>query len=223
MARTPTRPARDDVSADELRDYDSIADRFKDVDLDATTTVEAEFDALLASPPLAAALSRFGKTLMKLGGRPGTWSFADHEFIDCVLSFELGYHGFLAFHGPQAVAEGVRPEALIALRRGAADALTEDERLCVRFVKAAAAGTLDDELWDAMRVRLGSERGVVEYTFFVLFLQLHIRLHQAFDIHQFSETQLDDLLGALAAGTYTLPRSIASGTYASYSDYTAAD
>jgi hypothetical protein len=223
MSRTPRRPSRDDVPAEERADYDFIVDRFKDVDLDETTTVEDEFDALLHSPPLAAALSRFGKTFMKLGGRPGTWTFADHEFIDCILSFELGYPGFLAFHAPQAVAEGVRPEALLALRHGDLDALTDDERVCVDFVRAAAGGTLGDAQWSRMRERLGSERGVVEYTFFVLFLQLHIRLHQAFDIPQFSEAQMDELLQGLKDGTRALPASIADGSYRSYSDYATAD
>ena len=223
MPRTPTRPDRDDIIAEERADYDHIIERFRNVDLDETTTVENEFDALLVSPPLAGAVSRFGKVFMKMGGRPGTWSFADHEFIDCILSFELGYHGFVAFHGPQAVAEGVRPEALLALRRGDLDALTDDERLCVDFVHATARGTLDDALWNRMLERFGTERGVVEYTFFVLYLQLHIRLHQAFDIPQFSEAQLDALLQALADGTHELPASVARGSYGSYSDYAAAD
>jgi hypothetical protein len=223
LPRTPRRPSRDEVPADELADYDFVVDRFRDVELDQTTTVEDEFDALLASPPLAALLSRFGKSFMKLGGREGTWSFADHEFVDCILSFELGYRGFLAFHAPQAVAEGVRPEALIALRHGDDDALTEDERTSVEFVRAVAAGSVDDALWHRMRERFGSERGVVEYTFFVLFLQLHIRLHQAFDIPQFSEAQMDELLQSLKEGEQELPASIATGSYGSYSDYASGD
>jgi hypothetical protein len=223
VPRTPTRPARDAVPADERADYDFIVDRFRTVELDETTTVEDEFDALLVSPPLAAALSRFGKTFMKLGGRSGTWSFADHEFIDCVLALDLGYRGFLAFHAPQAVAEGVRPAALQALRAGDLDRLTDDERLCVAFIRAAAHGTMSDELWARMCDRLGSERGAVEYTFFVLFLQLHIRLHQALDIPQFTEEQMDQLLADLAAGTHPLPASVATGAYATYSDYASKD
>lgn len=223
MSRCPSRPARDAVPADERADYDFIVDRFRTVDLDDTTTVQNQFDAMLVSPPLAADLSRFGKKLMKLGGRAGTWSFADHEFIDCVLALDLGYHGFLAFHAPQAVAEGVRPEALRAVRSGDLDRLTDDERLCADFIRAAAHGAMTDDLWTRMRARLGSERGMVEYTFFVLFLQLHIRLHQALDIPQFTEEQMDQLLTDLAAGTHPLPASVGGGTYGSYSDYSSED
>jgi hypothetical protein len=223
MSRMPTAPGRDEIEPDELADYDLMIDRFKDVVLDETTTVQKEFGALLVSPPLAAALTRFGKTFMKLGGRPTTWSYADHEFMDCVLSYELGYHGFLAFHGPQAVAEGVRPEALVALRHNRLDALTDDERLCVDFILATSRGTMTDDLWQRMLERMGSERGAVEFTFFILFLQLHIRLHQALDIPQFSEAQMDELLARLVDGTEPLPASIGTGQYGAYSDYQTVD
>ena len=223
MSRMPMRPDREDVPADERADYDFIVGRFATVDLAETTTVQDEFDALLVSPPLAAGLSRFGKSFMKLGGRPGTWSFADHEFIDCVLALELGYHGFLAFHAPQAVSEGVRIDAIEAVRRGELERLTPDELLSVEFIRATARGEMDDELWKRMYERFGSERGVAEYTFFILFLQLHIRLHQAFDIPQFTIAELDRMLEALKAGTHPLPVSIATGQYGSYSDYRTED
>jgi alkylhydroperoxidase/carboxymuconolactone decarboxylase family protein YurZ len=72
------------------------------------------FGALLQPPPLAATLVRFG-TGIRQGQLRGTYTDAERELMDIVLAVELGDNAVLAVHIPDAVAVGVRPDAIAAV------------------------------------------------------------------------------------------------------------
>jgi hypothetical protein len=55
--------------------------------------------------------------------------------------------------------------------------LTKDETRHVQFIRAVRDGKMTNAIWDDMKMRLGSERGAVEYAYLVV-------LRNAF--HQFS-------------------------------------
>jgi hypothetical protein len=210
VSRPPTPPSRSEVAPAELSDYDDIVGHYEPrrpdgaVIHDASTPL-AYFERLVTSPTLAASLSRVGRALHARLGEPGAYTPADHEFIDEVLSFDLGYWGLLAYHTPYAVSEGVRLEAIEALRHGRDEDLTSDEAHQQRFIRKVIAGEVADDDWDAMERRLGSERGVIEYAAHILLLQLHIRMHQLLGIPAIGEAEFDDLLDELRAGARRLP------------------
>ncbi|HEX3955812.1 MAG TPA: hypothetical protein VHZ03_04180 [Trebonia sp.] len=210
-------PRRNEVAESELADYDwlvaatahtrevySAVRQFQDIEEDRPTLM---FDALAISPQISAALKRLGRVLPALKGRERSWAPADHEFIDIVLSLDSGCHGLLMFHLPYAIAEGVRIEAVEALRSGHEDELTADEAQQVDFIRHVCQGTMTDQAWWAMVERIGSERGVVEYTFFISLLLLHVRMRQALDIPSISDEHLDEMLQAIREGAFPLPRS----------------
>ena len=90
------------------------------------------------------------------------YSHADREFVDEVISADWGYDVVLPLHIPDALASGVRLEAIEALRSGRDDLLTDDERFLATFIRQVESRTLTDESWERMVKRIGL-RGAVEY------------------------------------------------------------
>jgi hypothetical protein len=84
-------------------------------------------------------------------------------------------------HLSHALSVGVRADAIAALRSGREDELAEGERQLTEFIRAVADGRMTRALWLGLEDRLG-ERGVVEYTMFVCFELLTLRLQQAIDL-----------------------------------------
>jgi hypothetical protein len=215
VTRTPPRPDRAEVPESERADYDAlVAARFTPYyagEIHPKATSADYYGALLNTPAVVAALSRLGSTVLALGNRAQTWSAAEHELISLVLAFDLGYLPLLAYHTPHAVVSGVRLEAIEALRDGREEALTEDERRQVRYVRAVAGGGVDDALWDELVDRFGSVRGAIEYSLLVLILQLHLRMHQVLDVPGIDRGELDELLAGIRTGTFPLPAPNSAG------------
>jgi hypothetical protein len=160
---------------------------------------------LALSPMIALALNRTGIAVTKRHSRPGSYGPYEHEMIDEVLSFALGHWGLLRLHVPNAVASGVRIEAIEALRDGRDEDLDDYERQLAQFVRQVIGGTVTDESWAGMRDKLGSDKAVVEYTFHILLLNTHVRLLQAFDAPDVSREELDTMLEGLRNGSVPLP------------------
>jgi hypothetical protein len=210
-------PQRDSVAVDELRDYDLVAKKVLEFptpdapndyvpQVHPKSAVSPYFAAMLASPPLAANLQRLGAAIARQANKEGTWTHAEHEFIDQAVSYELGYLGLLGHHTPMAVTSGIPIETIEALRDGREQDLTEDERLQLRFIRDTMSGELTDESWRAMEARFGSERGTVEYVFFILFLVFHLRFLQVLGIPAITAEEHDKLIEALKAGDWKLPQ-----------------
>jgi hypothetical protein len=193
-------PDRDAFSGEERDAYDAIAGRSRE----KFGGVSPYNQALLNSPPFGEALARLGRLVRTAGERPGTYTHADRELVDQVLSADLETNVVQALHIPDALSAGVRLEAIRALRGGDEAALTGAEALRVAYVRAVAGGTVADELYDELVAEMGL-RAVVEYTIFIAFLQMTIRLWQAFGMEDPEDAEIDALLADLASGARAVP------------------
>jgi carboxymuconolactone decarboxylase family protein len=202
FARLPQPPADGDVSGEEREDYDRVIERTSRVHgLDGIAATY--FGALLQSPPLAATLVQLG-TGIRQGQLRGTYTDAERELMDIVLAVELGDNAILAVHIPDAVAVGVRPDAIAAIIERCDNDLTDDERQLAEYARAFVAGSVDDTSYASIRDRFG-DRGAVEFTILLGFLLMTIRLWQAFGVPQPSDEEIAALLSGLRDGTITPP------------------
>jgi hypothetical protein len=201
MPRPPQAPARDEVPDHDREAYDMVVGRNI---AKFGGTLPPYHAALLNSPPFGAALNQLGRLARTAGERPDTYTHAQREFVDQVLSADWGTNVVQSLHIPDALAVGVRLEAIEALRSGDETRLTDDERQLAAYIRAVVGGTVTDEMYEAMEERLG-RRGAVEYTIFVGFLGMTIRLFQAFGMPDPSDAEIDAMLAELGAGTRALP------------------
>ena len=162
------------------------------------------FGSLANSPPFAAMLARFGTLVRTRGERSDTYSHADRELVDQVLCADWGTNVVQLLHVPDGLAAGVRLEAIEALRSGDESRLTDDERQLADYIRRVEGGTVTDEAWDALVGRMGV-RGATEYTVFIAFLIMTIRLHQAFGFPDPSDETIDALVAEFRSGTRSLP------------------
>jgi hypothetical protein len=176
--RLPSIADRSTIESAELEDYDRavrvirrLSESYAAADarprVDGRRYATASYGAWTNTPRLFGRWFDLGQELVALEGLPGRFSRADHEMLDLLLGFDSGYWCFHAGHTANAIAAGVRIEALEALDEGREDKLTDDERLQVHFIRAVRDGEMTDELWAAMVARVGSLRGTIEFACFV--------------------------------------------------------
>lgn len=208
MNRPPPQPSRESFSAEDQEAYDSLIARFRPQDQAADPSrhfqVGLYFGMLLNSPKTAALASRFGLFYRGVGDRPGSYSHADREYVDQVLSALWSTNVVQQVHIPDAVKQGVRLEAIEALRAGRDDLLTEDERLLATYIRQVVNGTVEPDIYARMEQRLGT-RGLVEYTGFILWLQWTIRMMQAFDTGTISDQEVDSIIARLRSASRAAP------------------
>lgn len=192
MSRLPQLPPREAIPESLLEDYDFVVNRQARLWASAPGNSDPYFGALLNSPPMAATLARLGR-MMREGQVRGTYSDSDREFVDMVLSVDLGYNAILALHLPDALAVGVRIEAIEALWHRREQELTEDEALLARFIRAVVGGAVDDPLFASIRERMGLP-GAVEYSAFITFLLSTFRLWQALGVPEPADAEIEALL-----------------------------
>jgi hypothetical protein len=202
--RPPSQPLRTEVAAEELADYDAVVARMRrqfqaEGDPEEFFAVGDYFGALLTSPPMAAICTRMGTFVRTVGEREGSYSHADREFVDQVLSADWKTNVVQDVHIADAVGTGVRIKAIEALLHGHEEDLTDDERLLARYIRQAVSGTVDDATFTQMEDRLGT-RGLVEYTGFILWLQWIIRMMQALGTHTISDEEVDEIIKDLKSG-----------------------
>jgi hypothetical protein len=201
--RLLSKPRREDVAPEELADYDAVEERTRRVDYGHYDVPARYFAALQNSPPLAAGLVRMG-TLVRQGGLRGSYSDAERELIDVVLGTDLGYNGIFTVHLPDAIAVGVRAAAIKAIRSGDEEGLTDEERQIAEYARQVVDGTVTDESHAALSARLG-ERGALEFTVFVGFLLMTIRLWQALGVPNPTDEEIDRLVEGLLDGSVPVP------------------
>jgi alkylhydroperoxidase family enzyme len=202
FARLPKPPARESVAAAERADYDLVSKRIGKL-YDAYDVPSAYFGALLNAPPLAAAIVRLGR-MVREGELRGSYTDAERELVDIVLGVDLDYNGIFTVHIPDAIAVGVRPEAIEALRSGEESKLTDDERQIADYSRQVVSGTVTDESYAALQERMG-ERGALEFTVFVGFLLMVFRLWQALGVPDPSDGEIDQLVRDLVTGAIETP------------------
>jgi hypothetical protein len=204
----PTIPQRSEVPEEELAIYDkmvTVIPGLLELMEGRGRGATAIWGGLLISPRCSEALWNAGGAALKQYNKPNTWTPYLHEWIDLVLSVATGVYVMQEEHTPNAVASGIRIEAVEALCAGRDEDLTNDELEIVTFIRRCIDGDMTDDSWKSMRRRIGSERGVVEYVWFIMDLLIHFRLCQIFDAPGMSEAEHRDLIGSLRAGTYELP------------------
>jgi hypothetical protein len=198
VARIP--PAeRAALAPGELADYDRVVSRQAKLWAGAHTSSNEYFGALLNSPPLAAGLVDLGRTARE-GEQRGYYSDAERELVDMVFSVDFGYNAILYLHIPDAVACGVRIEAIDALRTGHEAELDDAERQIVEHARAVVSGSVTDAGFAALAERLGP-RGALEFTVFCGFLLMTFRLWMALGVTDPSDAEVDALLQDYRDGT----------------------
>jgi hypothetical protein len=179
-AKLPTRmgvlrkPDRSTITWEDQGDYEVIAARVEElrkgaVLVDGEPYGVPQYSALAVSPRNGACIIRFERILADRQGSPGTFTAYESELTYAVLALDSGYYAFLGGHIPRAVSAGVRVEALVALRDHKDIGLTKEELEHVTFIRAVRDGKMTDAIWESMRRRVGSERGVTEYTWVAAF------------------------------------------------------
>lgn len=208
MSRRP-QPPRSEIAPEELELYDGIVARHHRSRRDRPEEIRHEHDAgdyfgtLLWSPTFADAIVKLGVIARTRGEHEGTYSHADRELVDQVLCADWQTTCVQRTHIPDAIAVGVRIEAIEALREGREEELTADERRLVDYVRAVATGTVTDEQYDALEARMGT-RGAAEYTIFIGFLMMTIRLHQAFGAPELPDEEIEAMLRGFREGSRPL-------------------
>jgi hypothetical protein len=202
--RPPARPDRSQIKSEDLESYDYVIERLGSLTEEYRTSGPGAYHgALLNAPQAAAALNRLG-AVARTGSLRGSYSDAERELADVVLSVDLGYNGVLPIHLPDMFAVGVRPDAIDAIRSGRESELQPDERQLVEYVRAVANGRVTDELFDAMVKRWGIS-GAVDYSAFVCFLICTMRMWSAMGVRNPSDVEIDELIAGLRAGNVTVP------------------
>jgi hypothetical protein len=199
MRRPPPPPEREQVAEDELDKFDLVVARQQSLWRDAPRNSDVYFGALLNSPTMAAALATLGRT-MREGQIRRTYSDADRELVDMVLSVDFGYRSILALHIPDAITVGVRLDAIETLWTGDEGCFTDEEAFLVQYIRAVASGTVDDGQFTRL-VELRGLRGAVEYSAFIAFLIMTMRLWQALGVPQPTRDEIDELLRSYRDGT----------------------
>jgi len=212
-------PSRDAVRKDELTAYDSVVERqtaygysefvkrFLHEDVLRAfpgDRIQPYFGAMLNSPLVAAGMSDLGAVYRTRGEYPDGMSHADREWVDMVLCHGVSCRWVLYVHAPDAVASGVRAEAILSLIRDRDDELTEDERRKAQFIRAVIHGTMTHELYKSVERELGV-RATVELTAFTGHLLKTMRLMQAWGIPDINQQQLEEFVQALVDGRVKLP------------------
>jgi alkylhydroperoxidase/carboxymuconolactone decarboxylase family protein YurZ len=200
MPRPLSRPSRDEVSPEDRADYDAAlaywfapaADSgIANPDPGAANHLWAA--AMMHSPSFSLHRAEGSRLLRTAPDREGSFSHSDREWVGQVLAVHLGTNVIQAVHVPDAVAVGVRPEAIRAVYAGLDEALSGRERLLADYVRQVVDGTVTDYSFDAVEEILGT-RGVVEYTYYITMIFTVYRQVQAFGGRDFSDDEILEIL-----------------------------
>ena len=206
MTRPPEQPRRAEIPAEEHEAYDAVIARMRrmaglpQAPPEEHLEIGEYFGALLNSPTMCQIASQFGTFVRTAGNREGTYSHADREFVDQVLSADWKTNVVQGVHIADALGVGVRLEAIEALRFHHEEDLNDDERLLARYIRQVVDGDVDDATYGAIEQRLGT-RGLVEYTGFILWLQWIIRMMQALGTHNPTDEEIDGIVEELRVGS----------------------
>src|SRR5260370_37277965 len=130
-------PKRTEVPEEERTLWDETVGRLVKFALaDSIDTFEPRgyYGALLNSPPFAAATSQLAMAARSAGNRAGTYSHADREWVDQVLSYQLDFYTVRAEHTRVGEGGGARRAAYHEKHEGRGEDLTDDERLLKAYI-----------------------------------------------------------------------------------------
>jgi hypothetical protein len=220
MTWTPSMPDRDDIPEEERAAYDSVVNRqaaYDYTDFVKTflhedvlrsfpgTRMQPYFGAMLNSPLVAQGMSDLGAVYRTRGDTPDGMRHADREWVDMVICDETECLWVLYVHAPDAVASGMRAEAVLAIVQQRDEELTGDEKLKADFIRAVVRGTMTRDLYRGVEEKLGV-RATVEFTAFTGHLLKTMRLMQAWGVPDISRDQLEEFVQAIVDGKVELPK-----------------
>jgi hypothetical protein len=192
-------PGRAEVAPAERDAYDRIVER-------AAGRGESHFSPYLATllhtPSFGAVISDLGRVTRTAPATGESYSRVDFELLVLALGLDVGF--LWSHHLLDALAVGVRPEALDALLRGREEQLEEPERLVVEFARQVVAGTVTDASFAAVKLVRG-ERGAIDLTVLAGWVVATMRWHQAWGIPSATRPELEAMLEEHRRGTLVLP------------------
>jgi alkylhydroperoxidase family enzyme len=171
----PPTPDRSALSTDDQAAFDAVAER----ELRKYGSLGGYFGGMLNAPSVAEAISHLGHVI-RSGASADYFTNAERELIDMVLAVEMDQAAVFAGHLPDAIAYGVRPEAVQAICDRDMGPLTPDERLLVEYILGVWNGTVTQDAFAQLTARFGSARSAVAYTVACGFLIMTFRLMSAF-------------------------------------------
>ena len=202
MTRPPPAPNRADLPADEIPAYDRTVARVSGYSEArkwgaGPGGIQPYYAMLLNSPDLADHVSGIPAVIRKraAGGDSGLTE-AHLEWADLVAARDMNWNRAFHSHVGEALAAGVRPEAIKALRANDVDELTAEEQMLTGYIGKVQHGEVAEEDYAAIEALFGV-RGTVEFTAFIGFLMLNFRVMQAFGIPDRSDSEVDLLLHEL--------------------------
>jgi hypothetical protein len=177
--RPPGQPNRNDLDGEDGVAYDQVIEREqRRGGVDSEGKINLYYGSLLQSPQMAYHIAALGKLVRVAADRGDTYSHAEREWVDQVLTCDLHTNVVMRGHLEDGLAQGVRPEAIKALREGREKTLTSDEQELTDYIREVTGGCVTDESYARIEQRLG-RRGAVEFTIFISYLLMTIRLIQA--------------------------------------------
>jgi len=158
------------------------------------------YGQLLHSPEIAFHIASLGAHIRLRADHRDTYSHADREWVNQVFYVDLGISYCQRTHVADALAVGVRLEAIEALHEGREWDLSPDERLLTEFIRRVERRTMNLETWAAMETRLG-ESGAVDYAMEICIYWLIATLTRAFNFYpEYSRQQVDKYVQSFKDG-----------------------
>lgn len=163
------------------------------------------YGQLLHCPEFAWHIANLGA----LAREPSTFdtiSRADRQWVSQVIYTETGISYIQRVHVPEALAAGVRPDAIDALHEGREWDLTERERLLTAFIRAVLNEKMTAELWLKMEEQLG-EAATVHYAIRICVHMLVSMLTRALNFYpEYTRQSVDRWVQAFKDGTVEAPQ-----------------
>lgn len=135
-------------------------------------------NSMLRTPELYFHYNMQSLLVRKVGDHADSYSHYDREWVQQVVMWELDYYASQIIHLGDALHQGVRPDAILALAQHNDQALTADELLLATFARQVIAGKVANKTWNEIEDRIGP-RGAVELSFFITYAMQSFRLIQA--------------------------------------------
>lgn len=177
--RPPGQPDPSHFSGEERRAYDEVIDRERRRGgVDSDGKINAYYGSLLQSPEMCFHIASLGRLVRLAGDRDDSYTHGDREWVDQVLCWDWRTNVVMRGHLEDALVQGVRAEAIKALRTGREEDLTDEERQLTEYIRQVISGTVTDDAYAGIEARMG-KRGAVDYTIFIMFLTLTMRLIEA--------------------------------------------
>lgn len=196
MPWPPRQPNRDEVAEANLPAFDMTVGRA----LSKGAKDAGYYGRLMGSPQMGNLLSEIGRQVRTIGDSGKSFTHAQREFVDQVLSVELKTNNIQGMHLNDALSTGVRLGAIEALRAGREEDLDDTERQLADFIRRVIGGRVDAASYEAIEAVMG-EGGTLDYTIFILFLQLTMRLMSAVGMPDMPDAQVETMIADFKNGT----------------------